>query len=461
MASLAPAVVGWLATYLLHSTLLIGGVWLLTRSPRPTPATRDLLWKTALLGGLATSTASMMANAPGRLHLVMDRVTHRPEAGMLSGPPQQLAWSGASVERTVQVRARVLEVGRECRARLGDEAVEPDEVRARVREVCGTLTGASAGWRWYDTLAVLWLIGALTGLSLLVRDHRGFRAIRSRLRPASARTALCLAEVLERPAGDRGAGPGRGGDAGSCARDPGGARLRGLRLRISDELAGPCVLPGAVVGLPAMCEEELTDSELRAVLAHEIAHVARRDVVWSTVLRALSAVLWIQPLNRVALAGCTEAAELACDDWALARTGERYGLASSISRVARWSLGSAAAVGVPMIGRTGEGGLVRRVRRILAEGPQGPERRWLRTALAAMLVVPLNWLPAVPVIEAPTRAVFLATSQRIEADSTDGREVTREELREVRGVLIRTVASGTLLDGEAERRLILRVGPRR
>ncbi len=64
------------------------------------------------------------------------------------------------------------------------------------------------------------------------------------------------------------------------------------------------------------CYARSNDAELRAVLAHEFAHVHRRDVLWSGLLPAVAAALWIQPLNRVALVRVSEAAEHACDDCA-------------------------------------------------------------------------------------------------------------------------------------------------
>ena len=49
--------VGWLLTYLLHSTVLIGGAWALTRVVALQPGTRDFLWRLALLGGVVTASA--------------------------------------------------------------------------------------------------------------------------------------------------------------------------------------------------------------------------------------------------------------------------------------------------------------------------------------------------------------------------------------------------------------------
>ena len=55
----------WLATYALHSTLLLGGVWLLLRLRRvPGHLARQSLWRTALVGSLITATLQSVAGVP-------------------------------------------------------------------------------------------------------------------------------------------------------------------------------------------------------------------------------------------------------------------------------------------------------------------------------------------------------------------------------------------------------------
>src|SRR5216117_414504 len=56
MNPLASNVLAWLLTYLIHSTVLLGVAWLVTRRWRLEPSASDLLWKVALLAGLVTGT---------------------------------------------------------------------------------------------------------------------------------------------------------------------------------------------------------------------------------------------------------------------------------------------------------------------------------------------------------------------------------------------------------------------
>jgi beta-lactamase regulating signal transducer with metallopeptidase domain len=49
------AVSAWLATYAVHSTLIIAGLWTLHRLRAPAPEQQEMIWKLALLGGIVTA----------------------------------------------------------------------------------------------------------------------------------------------------------------------------------------------------------------------------------------------------------------------------------------------------------------------------------------------------------------------------------------------------------------------
>jgi hypothetical protein len=77
------------------------------------------------------------------------------------------------------------------------------------------------------------------------------------------------------------------------------------------------LLPRPTLFLPAEARQ-WTDDETRAILAHEAAHLRRRDGAWLLCGRALSVLLWPQPLLAVLLRRLDEAAEEACDAEAVA-----------------------------------------------------------------------------------------------------------------------------------------------
>jgi hypothetical protein len=78
----------------------------------------------------------------------------------------------------------------------------------------------------------------------------------------------------------------------------------------------------ARVLLPADWVERLGEEEMRAVLRHELAHVRRRDVLWSTLGYGVAALNWFHPLGWLALRRLRAEAELLCDEAALTGHGE-------------------------------------------------------------------------------------------------------------------------------------------
>ena len=71
--------------------------------------------------------------------------------------------------------------------------------------------------------------------------------------------------------------------------------------------------------LPKTYETDFDPTTLRAILAHELAHLARRDNAWSLAARLLSALLWPQPLLWVLCRRLEQIGEEACDQAVLAQ----------------------------------------------------------------------------------------------------------------------------------------------
>ena len=88
--------------------------------------------------------------------------------------------------------------------------------------------------------------------------------------------------------------------------------------------------------LPERVVSHLSEKDQETILAHELAHLIRRDPMWLALLRGLEAVFFFQPLNRVARKRLVEIAEYRCDDWAALRTGRRVDLARCLTEVASW-----------------------------------------------------------------------------------------------------------------------------
>lgn len=172
------------------------------------------------------------------------------------------------------------------------------------------------------------------------------------------------------------------------------------RIRVVAGLPNPAFTVGLLrphVYVAAELAEWLSEAELRAVLAHERAHVARRDPLRSSVLRFFAcALFWIPVLRRLA-ADVADEAEVEADD-AAAREHPLQ-LASAILSVAAWreATGPAANDPVPTDGASVAVGFTchtlveRRVRRLAGEDARPRTHVTRRSLVAATIVLLLGW----------------------------------------------------------------------
>ena len=93
--------------------------------------------------------------------------------------------------------------------------------------------------------------------------------------------------------------------------------------------------------LPPGFLERLSSAEVRWVLAHELAHARRRDLLADALLHLAAVVHWFNPLTWVAARVAREDCELACDESVLARitADERGSYGAALLRLARLTNG--------------------------------------------------------------------------------------------------------------------------
>ena len=138
-----------------------------------------------------------------------------------------------------------------------------------------------------------------------------------------------------------------------------GVLPRGARVHLSTSF-GPAVLGvlNPCIVLPAQLVGQLSTGALRAVLAHEAEHIARRDPAWHALQRAALALFWWNPAMTRLAGWLDDARELACDAGASRRAGDSVQYAEALLCVAgqaqgahapRWLAGLAMASGTPLL----------------------------------------------------------------------------------------------------------------
>jgi TonB family protein len=118
-----------------------------------------------------------------------------------------------------------------------------------------------------------------------------------------------------------------------------------------------------VVMVPEAIAEQLNDSELEAIMLHELVHVQRRDNLIGNLQMVLLSLLWFHPLVWFISRKLISEREEACDERVLAVLGAPETYASSILKVVRFSFGWNVA-GVSGIGNGSN--LRRRIRNIMS-----------------------------------------------------------------------------------------------
>jgi hypothetical protein len=157
---------------------------------------------------------------------------------------------------------------------------------------------------------------------------------------------------------------------------------RRVRLLLSSRLDTPVVagwLRPAIL-LPAAALTGLTPEQLRAVLAHELAHIRRHDFLVNLLQGAVESLLFYHPAVWWLSARIRAEREHCCDDLAIEVCGDRLLYARALVELEQ-SRHSAPAVAVAATG----GELARRIRRVL--GGEQSRRDWLEPAAVSILVV--------------------------------------------------------------------------
>lgn len=163
----------------------------------------------------------------------------------------------------------------------------------------------------------------------------------------------------------------------------------GENARQSERVDSPFVLgiPRPVIYLPY----GLPEADLAQVLAHERAHIQRRDHWWKPLGYLLLAVYWVHPLLWAAYAAFCRDVEMACDEKVIAGM-DADGRRAYSAALLRCSVPRRRAAACPLA--FGEVGVKARIQNVMACPP--PSRRRAVVSLALGLAVAVCLLAAAP-----------------------------------------------------------------
>ncbi len=361
-----------LLTFVLHASLLLAAAWAAERAGwLRHPGVAELVWRIALFGALV-STGLQFAPRPGLPEITGAEPavvrTDAARAPIVPHPAQLPAPRAVRVARNeVPTTTPVSDVA--ASTPMGADAVGLETVgRLHPRDI---ETLRLPAWFAAAVIALWGLVTGIAGWQLL----RQLFALRRLHRRSAALPAAAAAQV----------------HAADIAR---GFGLAPPPLRCHTGIHSPMALPGGTVLLPDWATA-MPAQQQRALLAHEIAHLHRRDPAWRLLQRVALLPLSFHPLAHHAVRRLEALAEDACDAHAAQRLGSGRALAECLAACLSHAGGHAArpALAVAMAGDAGP--VVRRVQNLLEDFPMSPRslspvvrRSALTIALAAAIALP-------------------------------------------------------------------------
>lgn len=441
----------WAATYFIHSTLLLGFVWLWFRRHEPAShAFREAVWKLAAVGGLITASLQLGLEIQSPLNTAFSTAWNNSFARTSTVASDHGASPSVDAARldldqaTSDTMSREGTSDSEAPGQLVLLQPTSEESATFAIDDAGTAIASSpasgrlknAAWlssqpesadvgldpRWRGMLtgllaAFCGAIVALSGWGLirLLSEQWEFRNRLATCHVISDGKARAMLDELLAASGVR----------------------RSVRLMLDehDLEPGACGWLNWQIVLPARAVEDLSPQELRGLLAHELAHLVRGDQWWLLLGRLLAVCFGWQPLNRIALREWQRASEYLCDAWAIQRSVPRLSLARCLTTVAEWRL-----VGLATVAGLGSGNasnLSQRVERLVDDVPladpwQRYSRRHLLAAVGCVIAVgmvslaPAATLPGVPQPDI-ANAIIERSSTAQEAPAGDAVPVAETE----------------------------------
>jgi HEAT repeat protein/beta-lactamase regulating signal transducer with metallopeptidase domain len=379
----------WILAVLVKATLLLlAGAGAAFALRRGSAAWRHLVWGTALAGLLVLPLASLVL--PWRLAVVPLPAAATLEPAASPGP------SGVSAA-TSMANDRARE----------ESAASPAATATPAHSSAAVGSPMPFSVSWPALLAGVWVLGALV---LLARLVIGAQVLRRMLRRSTALDAPDWRRRLL-----------DGADRLALDRLP--------ALVVSDRLPLPfaCGVLRPAIVLPSSAAG-WSDRRRQAVLFHELAHLARRDLLVNAIGQVACALYWFHPLVWVAARKLRVESERACDDLVLGVGTRPSEYADHLLQiVCRAARAQTPAVALPMAQRHEfEGRMLAILERAARREPASRRHAAGMAALALAVMLPLAALapaappaapvpPADPVTSRPPAEPEVRKTDRIES----------------------------------------------
>ncbi|MBL0937723.1 MAG: HEAT repeat domain-containing protein [Gemmatimonadaceae bacterium] len=337
METITKMALAWLLTYAIHSTVLLSAAWLVSRFTRLSIHTVDFIWKVALIGGLVTSSVQLALDVRPSGSFALQSVSSVVSDPSIEAVNSDIGHPAAAID--------------DHATSVSDGPATPGSAITPSSDLVAPSVAANA-----EDVSAPFISRVMIERFLVI--GWAFIALMLAL-TYTARRLMLVGRLANRQHITDGALP---------AMLDALCRTVGFRSHVAltsvNTISSPVALGLREICVPEAALTELTTDEQRGLLAHELAHLARRDPVWLDMASIMERVFFFQPLNRLARREIQRNAEFLCDDWAAERTGNGLPLAHCLARVAEWI--EASPLGVPVAGMAEQRSLlVTRIARLI------------------------------------------------------------------------------------------------
>ncbi len=295
----------WLLTYFLHSTAFYGLAKLLSQtSVFAHTRAREILWKVALCAGVLTASIQVFTGAGVFTSAFESSSQPLPAAAVVSEAKnnapivENIDQSNAAQKASPAPLATTIDQQED----LGADATTED-----------SLTLPEWGQAYFIAFFIWLSVSFVLVIRLFTQKHFFLKSILPREKVTDETLLYTLFKLC----------------------NSGGIDQK-IVLTSSESLCSPLAMNRGEICLPARSFTELSPEQQQSMLAHELAHVVRRDDLWLKWSNFLETVLFFQPLNRLMRIELQEVTEQRCDEWAIRSTGNAKPLADCLVKVAEW-----------------------------------------------------------------------------------------------------------------------------
>ena len=339
----------WGFTYVLHSSILVLLLWLWFKK-RPTMSLylKDVLLKTVLVAGIFTAGLQLYGNKGWDI--------------AIGAQPTSNKTTQQSITQPHFIQNRLPAIAKTMHSTTSSQQTQANAPGFTIH--------------WYEVLALSWLLVVMfLSIRFLWLKDRFIRSLKIVSAPRYSLENLLknLSNQLK--------------------------LMQEVQLLLVANTLSPLVLNKRTIVVPIKALEELSLEQQESMLAHELAHLQRRDDLWLKLSQVLQIVLFFQPLNRWVFQQIYEVTEQICDAKAVQVTQNNQALAKCLVEVAGWFTSQPRWV-VSMAAR--QKPLTTRVKQLLNNKTMqnSTKPRFLRplpiaTAIGLMVIIAIFTLPGI------------------------------------------------------------------